>query len=161
MNNWNKVFEINKKLDETFMKKYLVNEPMYYEKNCLGLTVEIAELANETKCFKYWSVKKINRAAMLDEYADTITMILSIFTYLNIELKDIEKHSEINDIIILLNELFNESTNLFITKDIKLAKLIFSNLLHLGDLLEISNKEKLDACYKKMNIIEERLNSNY
>ena len=42
-----------------------------------------------------------------------------------------------------------------------LIKKIFSNLLYLGELLNLDKNDIYNACYKKMGIIDERLNSDY
>ena len=160
MEEWNKVYLENRRLDETYIKRY-GSDPKYYEKNCLGLLVEIGELANETKCFKYWSIKKADKDDTLEEYADCITLIFCIFTKLNISIENIPEHYYSNDIIEMFNEVFNEASKLMHNKGSNLAKLIFSNLLHIGKLLEFSSEEQLDACYKKMKKLEERLNSDY
>lgn len=50
------------------------------EKRLLALLVELHELANETKCFKFWSSKPVgNREKVLMEYVDVLHFILSIF----------------------------------------------------------------------------------
>ncbi|HOH68301.1 MAG TPA: dUTP diphosphatase, partial [Bacilli bacterium] len=51
------------------------NHKTSYEKTTddrlMALIVEIGELANETRCFKYWSNKGPSpREVLLDEYAD-------------------------------------------------------------------------------------------
>lgn len=161
MDKWIDVHKINRELDEVFFERYLDNEPNYYQKNCTELVVEIAELANETKCFKYWSVKKPNKDMVLDEYADTITMILHFFTWFKLEIKDIPAHYDTKDVLLLFNKLFIDASNMFGNGNEFLVKTIFSNILYLGSLLGFDESELLDACYKKMNIIEERLNSEY
>ena len=126
---WEDIYKENKRLDIIFMSKYKEDSKIY-EKNCIELMNEISEFANETKCFKYWSIKKMNKEKALEEYADVITMSLSFFTILNVKL-EIIPHTDTIDV------------------------------LYLGDLFNFSDKEKYDACYKKMKIIEERLNSDY
>ena len=64
---YNDIYNRNKKLDDIFMNKYFNIESKYYEKNCLELIVELCELANETKCFKYWTVKKPDKELVLEE----------------------------------------------------------------------------------------------
>lgn len=50
------------------------------EKRLLALLVELHELANETKCFKFWANRPTgNRDKVLLEYADVLHFILSIF----------------------------------------------------------------------------------
>ena len=43
---WEDILKRNTKIDEIFIKKYEDNEPNYFEKNCLSLITEIAELLN-------------------------------------------------------------------------------------------------------------------
>ncbi len=96
----------------------------------------------------------------LEEYADVITMSLSFFTILNVKL-EIVPHIDTDDILYLLNRLYSNISILYENKSDILVKQIFSDVLYLGDLFSFSDKEKYDACYKKMKIIEERLNSDY
>lgn len=53
---WNEIYQRNKKLDDIFMS-YL-NDKTIIDKNCLELTVEIAEFANETRCLNIGQLKK-------------------------------------------------------------------------------------------------------
>lgn len=156
---WQDIYNINKKLDKIFMEKYK-DVDKYYEKNVIELIVELSEFANEIKCFKYWSIKPMNKESALEEYADCITMALSFYTTYNIDLEVIS-HSNTNDILDLFNILFTNASKLYNEKNEILVKQIFSDILYLGDLLGFSLKEKYDACYKKMDIIKQRLESNY
>lgn len=156
---WKDIYNINKELDKIFMEKYK-DVDKYYEKNVIELIVELSEFANEIKCFKYWSIKPMNKEEALEEYADCITMALSFYTTYNIDLEVIS-HSNTNDILDLFNILFTNASKLYNEKNEILVKQIFSDILYLGDLLGFSLKEKYDACYKKMDIIKQRLESNY
>ena len=49
----------------------------YYKKNCIALLVELGEFINETKCFKYWSIKKPDKEKVL-ELANNETDYVSI-----------------------------------------------------------------------------------
>ena len=51
------IYKITKRLDEQFALHYNDNQEMV-RKNRLELLVELGELAKETRCFKYWSIKK-------------------------------------------------------------------------------------------------------
>lgn len=161
MEKWNLLYERNRKLDSIFESKYLDTVDKYYEKNALELIIEFGEFINETKCFKYWSIKTPNMDNVLEEYADCLTMCLSFFTHLNVELNNIPKHSDTKDIFVLINELFKDATSMIDNSNGELIKKIFSNLLYLGELLNLEKKDIYNACYKKMKIINERLNSDY
>src|SRR5699024_6976154 len=50
-----------------------------FEEKILALFVEIAELANETRCFKFWSNKPKNEDdVILAEYVDGLHFIMSL-----------------------------------------------------------------------------------
>ena len=61
---WNKVYYNNKKLDEIFIDRYKKDKELF-DKNCIELMVEVNEFVNETKVFKYWSVKTPNKEKIL------------------------------------------------------------------------------------------------
>ncbi len=59
-------------------KHQLQNEDLFTRKT-LALLVEIGELANETRCFKFWSVKPASeKQVVLEEFVDGIHFILSL-----------------------------------------------------------------------------------
>ncbi|EGO87963.1 hypothetical protein G8S49_01360 [Clostridium botulinum C] len=66
----------------------------------LALQVEVSELANATRVFKYWSNKgPESRERILDEYSDIVHFLLSIANQLGFTVRDIEeaylkKHKE-------------------------------------------------------------------
>ena len=160
MEEFKKILKVNQGLDKVFDEKYS-SDIDYYNKNCIALLIELGEFINETKCFKYWSIKTPNMDNVLEEYADCITMCLSFFTHLNVEFDNIPKHSNIDDIFILINEIFKDATDMIEHGSGDLIKKIFSNVLYLGELLKLDKQEIYNACYKKMRIIDERLNSDY
>ena len=161
MEKWNLLYERNRKLDSIFENKYLSAVDKYYEKNALELIIEFGEFINETKCFKYWSVKKPNVEDMLEEYADCILMVLYLYNHFDInEVKLVEIDKE-KDILLEINNIFNLMTGLIKNGSKELSEVIFSHMYYLKDLLEISEEDIIEACYKKILINEERLASDY
>lgn len=155
---WEDILKRNTKIDEIFIKKYEDNEPNYFEKNCLSLITEIAEFLNETKCFKYWSIKNPDKDKLKEEYADALIMTLSMFNYLNINLELVE-HSKTSNILEIFNELFKDASNIM-NKDTLSVKKVFSNLIYISTLLNITEEEIKYACYKKQEIVEKRLSDD-
>ena len=50
-----------------------------FQEKGLALLIELAELANETRCFKFWSTKgPSDDAVILEEYVDSIHFLLSL-----------------------------------------------------------------------------------
>lgn len=161
MEKWNLLYERNRKLDSIFESKYLGTVDKYYEKNALELIIEFGEFINETKCFKYWSIKKPNISDMLEEYADCFLMVLYLYNHFDInEVKLVEIDKE-KDILLEINNIFNLMTGLIKNGSKELSEVIFSHMYYLKDLLEIREEDIIEACYKKILINEERLASDY
>jgi dimeric dUTPase (all-alpha-NTP-PPase superfamily) len=73
-----KLFTMQRDLDAYIQKNNSVNEDVFQKKG-LALLVELAELANETRCFKFWSTKgPSEREVILEEYVDSIHFLLSL-----------------------------------------------------------------------------------
>ena len=92
-------YQRNKQLDKMYEEKYGSIDNKCYEKNCLELIVEICELCNESKCFKYWTIKKPNKELVLEEFADSLMMILYMFNTYNIDKIDFVDIDMCDDIL--------------------------------------------------------------
>ncbi|MBP5684637.1 MAG: dUTP diphosphatase [Bacilli bacterium] len=155
MNFLQNVYEKNNELDEFFINKFNSDKDMF-KKNKLELIVEIAEFANETKCFKYWTKKPINKELVLEEYADCIIMTLCLYHYYNLELSDLN-YFIMDDINDTFGRLFNLSSTLYFTDNLDNLKEILFQLVNLTSKLNITEEELVDACLKKINKDTERL----
>ncbi|GAE34086.1 dUTP diphosphatase [Halalkalibacter akibai] len=73
------LFAIQKQLNDRIIEEHhLANQDLFKEK-LLAFIVEIGELANETRCFKYWSRKSSSeRAVILEEYVDGLHFALTL-----------------------------------------------------------------------------------
>lgn len=73
-----KLFTMQRALDRYIQQQREVESDVFMEK-ALALLVELAELANETRCFKFWSQKGPSaQAVILEEYVDSIHFMLSL-----------------------------------------------------------------------------------
>lgn len=76
--NLEKLFAMQEELDSYIQTNNEINEDLF-EKKGLALIVELAELANETRAFKFWSAKgPSEREVILEEYVDSIHFLLSL-----------------------------------------------------------------------------------
>lgn len=73
------LFKQQEELDRRIVEeKGLEGEDLLSQK-ILALQVELGELANETRCFKFWSVKPPSgRSVILEEYTDCLQFVLSV-----------------------------------------------------------------------------------
>ncbi|MFB5088155.1 dUTP diphosphatase [Psychrobacillus sp. PGGUH221] len=76
--NLDKLFTMQQALDQYIQSNKQVKEDVFAKKG-LALLVELAELANETRCFKFWSEKGPSaQSVILEEYVDSIHFLLSL-----------------------------------------------------------------------------------
>ncbi|WP_062355253.1 dUTP diphosphatase [Bacillus kwashiorkori] len=90
--NLQEMFQLQRILDERIETEHeLLNEDLF-DKKVLALLVEVGELANETRCFKFWSEKAASpKEVILEEFVDGLHFILSLGIVLKF-------HDYVNDI---------------------------------------------------------------
>lgn len=162
MKNYAVIYEESKKIEETFDALYNNNSKETIEKNILALLVELGELANETRCFKYWSIKPASaKNVVLEEYADCLLIIL-YFCYM-VDLKFDEHFDESNEdnVINQFKYLFYLGSKLIPDLDKQLIKKLLVNIINLGKLLSFSDDDIIDGCLLKMKIIRKMFETDY
>ena len=79
------LFDMQKSLDTYIQTEKNISHDVFLEKG-LALLVELAELANETRCFKFWSSKgPSEKEVILEEYVDSIHFLLSLGIEMNFD----------------------------------------------------------------------------
>ena len=146
---FNDVFEANKELDEMFNNTFPDTEMV--KKNKLELLVEIGELANETRYFKYWSSKQMDMELVKGEYADCIIITLYFFNIMNIGLD--EEFNDINqyDKVDIFARLYKLSSDFYYNDDKNIIKEIFVTIINLGYMIGFNNQDIINACMTKIN----------
>lgn len=102
---------IQKELDEEIHRNHNFSYQLSSEHKNLALFVELGELANEVRSFKYWSNKnRSDDSIILEEYADGLHFILSKCLEYNIEpIFDIDESKKMSnklEITRLFNDLY-------------------------------------------------------
>jgi dimeric dUTPase (all-alpha-NTP-PPase superfamily) len=73
------LFPLQAGLDQEIADLHHVDYESTHDRRVLALLVELGEFANETRCFKYWSLKPASpKEVVLDEYADGLHFFLSL-----------------------------------------------------------------------------------
>lgn len=76
---WQKLFQMQKELDTYIENNHDLSEANLFHEKHLALLVELGELANETRCFKFWSTKPgSDPQVILEEYVDVLHFLMSI-----------------------------------------------------------------------------------
>ncbi|OMP67486.1 dUTP diphosphatase [Domibacillus epiphyticus] len=74
-----KLFEMQHGLDRYIEEGHSLAGRDLFDEKVLALLVEIGELANETRCFKFWSTKgPSERNIILEEFVDGVHFVLSL-----------------------------------------------------------------------------------
>lgn len=154
--NIKKMLETQKKLDEANLKKAGIEEYPIEEVKT-AYRVELGELLQEWKQFKFWKLSKgeIDREKLIEEWADCCHFALSLenefypegvsayYSY-SYEISSYQNF----DIYLLIDNCFTGETNL-------------ENTIALGLKLGFTLEELEQAYYRKNKINWDRVNSNY
>ncbi len=160
--NLQKLFQMQSTLDKRILTEHNLYGINLLEKKILSLQVELGELANETRCFKFWSTKKpSSKDVILEEYVDCLHFILSIgleknFQHITLDSKHIT--SELSDQFLTL---YVDIANFIISSSIDNYFNIFQNFLCLGEHLGFSNEDIQNAYLYKNNVNHERQDNGY
>ena len=150
--NIKKMLYAQKELDDIWMKRANLTEyPL--EMTITAYRVELGELLQEWKQFKYWKMNKgeINRDKMLEEWADCMHFALSLENY-------IKKYNCEDDgyYRYIVNHIENDVKKYFTDFDI-----LIENTLALGIKLGYTLDELDGAYWRKNKINWERIKNNY
>ena len=103
------LFEMQRELDSNILWKHPeLKEQDLLPKKVLAAQVELGELANEWRGFKFWSTDQKPRSMMLEEFVDVLHFVLSIGIELGyqtnaVSLFEKEPPKDINEHFIALN----------------------------------------------------------
>ncbi len=161
--NLQKLFAMQLELDTRIEKIHQLSQEELVAKKLLALLVELGELANETRCFKFWSLKAPStKERILDEYADGLHFILSvgiIYKWENVmKLVELDAESDqTNQFIEVYKAILTFEQN----PTIEAFNQVFSQYLCLGKLLGFSEADIENAYIVKNQVNHERQNAGY
>lgn len=166
-----KLYKLQNALNEKINKVHNLDDEKRIYHKILSLQVELGELANETRCFKYWSLKKpSNKDIILEEFVDCLHFILSIgleleFDFLNFSSLEISyDNSSVNSDLELTKAFLELFEQIILFKNdlgFESYKVLFQDLLNLAHLLGFKICEIEDAYYRKNQINHKRQEEGY
>jgi dimeric dUTPase (all-alpha-NTP-PPase superfamily) len=157
-----KLFDLQRELDSRISKEHHLEEESLFSQKALALQVEFGELANETRCFKYWSNKKPSpKNIIIEEYVDCLHFILSIGLDKNFENVELSRSCSINKTTDQFLDLFIDINDFLICSSIDHYITLFEDFLSLGLNLGFTDKEIEDAYLNKNYINHQRQATGY
>ncbi|KGM44876.1 dUTP diphosphatase [Neobacillus niacini] len=159
-----KLFRMQQALDQHIVEKHELQNEDLFNRKVLALLVELGELANETRCFKFWSIKPSSeKSVVLEEFVDGIHFILSLgiecgFQNLDYKLELEPSTLSTTEQFLLIYEKVNEFKDS--KKDCDF-QILLQCYLQLGTLLGISYEEMEKAYFAKNEVNYQRQQNNY
>ena len=156
------IYTETKHLGELFSQQYDIRSPEIIRKYKLELLVEFGELANETRCFKFWSKRqKGDKEKVLEEYIDCLFMILYFCDINDVSLNEKFELPEKTDLIDAFLKLYEYGLclNKYMDKDI--VKKLLVQIIYISELLDFDLTDLEEETMRKSLVIQERLSSDY
>ena len=149
-------------LDEEIAKNHNISYENTKDKRILALLVELGELANATRCFKFWSFKPSEeKARVLDEYADGLHFLLSIGLAYHYQVDSIEVEDDSEDLTDAILKSYHHINEFYADRSLVKYLKAFESYLKILTVLGCSWSEAYDAYFIKLKENHHRQDSNY
>ncbi len=159
-----KLFQMQKALDMHIEKKHQLEDEDLFDRKIMALLVEIGELANETRCFKFWSVKPSSeKKVILEEFVDGVHFILSLGLECGFEESEIvlpEPAASVNITEQFLH-VYRTAGSFQKSKSIADYVTLFESYMKLAASLGIDYEEMEQAYFHKNEVNYQRQQNNY
>jgi len=158
-----KLFKIQTSLDLEIIKTQGLEGANLVDKKILALQVELGELANETRCFKFWSKKPSSpREVILGEFVDCLHFILSIG--IDSGFSDVENIALGNpqgNASKQFEEVFLSISQFVLNKTKENYVSVFKQILQLAAILNLTWEEVFKSYMEKNEINYQRQRNGY
>ncbi|AMX82661.1 dUTPase [Geobacillus subterraneus] len=160
--NWTLLYDMQRMLDERIEAEHgLVQEDLFSRK-MLAFLVELGELANETRCFKFWSVKPSSPTEkVLEEYVDGLHFLLSLGLECGLFYQENEAPLAERSLVEQFLAVFHAADRFGMTKASADYHELFTEYLCLGAALGFSPDEITAAYRRKNEVNHQRQNERY
>lgn len=159
--NWTTLFDQQRRLDERIKEEHQLSGNQFDER-LLALLVELGELANETRSFKFWSTKGPSpQDVILEEYVDGIHFLLSLGLALGYERESFPAGSSYLDATDAFLDVFRKVTNFGLSKTEAMYETLMAAYLELGYTLGFNEELIMLAYVSKSKQNHERQDQGY
>ena len=160
--NLKELYFLQKNLDEEIANNHHVTYESTFSRRLLALIVEIGELGNETRCFKYWSNKgPSTKDVIMDEYADGLHFLLSLGIPLNVDVFEYNLEKLSDNLTELFLLLYKAAISLKDDYTIKNYVSVMQLYLNIALSLDMTSIDIINAYKKKLSINYKRQETNY
>lgn len=158
----NELYEIQAKLNQRIIDEHQLDETQLVNDRFLAFYVELGELANETRTFKYWSLKPASsKEVMLEEFSDGIHFLLTIGLALGspkVEFYDQEIKVSLTELFL---NVYNDANTVRQTNSTFVYLRMYNTFMLIGKALGFSEQEVYESYLKKNAINHKRQDDGY
>lgn len=160
---FNELYKLQAELDKTIHKQHKTNYKETMERRIMAFIVELGEFANETRCFKYWSLKGPSpKDIILEEYIDGIHFILSLGIAMKCDInKDYEVDNTKEDLTSVFLDVYKLTSVFKDNQTLDNYYTLFTRFLKLGYLCGFNMIDIHEAYLRKNKINYKRQETNY
>jgi dimeric dUTPase (all-alpha-NTP-PPase superfamily) len=156
------LFVAQAKLDVHIQTQHGVDYVSTRSKRILALLVELGEMINETRVFKFWSKKgPSEKAIVLDEYADGIHFLLSLGLDLGSTKRVYEIKTGKSDLVAQILSVYEAVILLYQQPDVRLFEEALARYLACIPLLGFTSEDVIEGYFKKLGVNYTRQQTNY
>ncbi len=160
--NLEELYSLQAKLDKEIADNHHVSYKSTHDKRLLALIVEIGELANETRCFKYWSNKGPSaKEIVMDEFADGLHFLLSLGIPLEAKKFVYEIKEQKEELTLQIHKLYKQVIALQKHYNLKTYEKAFQTFLNLTPSLGMSSEDIISSYKTKLSVNYKRQETNY
>lgn len=160
--NLKELYSLQAGLDGEIAAKHGVSYESTHEKRLLALIVELGELANETRCFKYWSLKGPSpKEVVMDEFADGLHFLLSLGIPLHANKFEYEIVKPFTDATNQFHEVYKAALALKDNYDLKHYEDALQKFLNLTTLIGMSPDDVVASYKTKLAVNYKRQENKY
>lgn len=156
------LFPLQAELDASIASLHNVTYESTFERRVLALLTELGEFANETRCFKYWSLKGPSpKERILDEYADGLHFLLSLGIPLGVSQYKHYFHVREKDLTKAILLVHKDVVEMLEHYDADHYAKAFGDYLNLIPLFDYGEKEVIEAYLAKLDVNHKRQEEKY
>lgn len=160
--NLKELYSLQSGLDIEIAKNHNISYESTHEKRLLALIVEIGELANETRCFKFWSNKGPSpKEIIMDEFADGLHFLLSLGIPLKANKFVYQVNKPQKELTLLIHDVYKAATILLDNYDLAHYEDCFQKYLDLTPSLGMDEQDIINSYKSKLSVNYKRQETNY
>ncbi len=157
-----RLYSLQKELDEDIASRHGVTYESTFHKRLLALLVELGEFANETRDFKYWSLKGPSpKDVILEEYIDGLHFLLSLGIPLGVRTYTHKVEARFDSITEALLSFYKGALNLKDDYRLDPYLSLVDEYLDMLPLFGASVKEAIDSYIEKCGKNHKRQEDHY